>query len=97
MIKTDEYKADHTAIVDGKVYAIRNAATGKYITALDSQSTNGANIIQDVLDKTSAQSFIAKKHADGSFSFVNKETGKALDIMNAGGSVKSGCNVQLYT
>lgn len=91
------YNSDQSEAVDGKTYAIRNAATGKYLTVLDGKDTNGANVIQNVYKKDNAQLFTAKKHSDGSFSFINKNYGKALDIMNISGKLVNGCNVQQYT
>lgn len=97
LLPRDEYHAKETAIEQGKTYAIRNAATGKYITILEEKHENGTNIIQNTYNKSPYQLFTVKQNSDGSVTFINKATGKAIDIADFNGSITNGCNVHLYT
>ena len=68
-------------------YILRNAQSG-LVLGLDSTSTvPGANVSQHSDETSDATYFVAIKNADGSFSFINKGTGLALE--------KSGSNLRV--
>lgn len=81
LMPKSEYRTETTTVKSGKAYALRNAATGKYMTVL------GDNVIQSTYLGNGQQQFTVNKHEDGSISLINTATGKAVDI--------KGSNVQV--
>ncbi len=79
--------ADYTA---NSVVRIKNAATGKYLTA----ESNG-NVSAKASDNSAAQVWKVASLGNSKYSFVNAATGKYLDIANSG--TTAGTNVQVYT
>lgn len=97
LLTRDEYSGRTDTLDPEKTYAIRNAATGKYISILDGKTSNGTNVVQSTYTGAASQLFSLKKHSDGSYSFISKATGKAIDVMNINNLYAAGCNVHLYT
>lgn len=84
MYKRDDYSAPVTALETNKTYAIRNAATGKYISALNSGTADGTNVIQNTYTSAFTQLFEVVINENGSYSFVNVATGNALTVESDG-------------
>lgn len=92
LLPKSEYRTEAAPLKDGKRYALRNAATGKYMTIF------GDNIIQSTYTESALQLFTLKEHSDGSVSLINEATGNAVDIKgtNVAPSVYDGSDTQRF-
>ena len=80
---------------DGGVYTIKSAKDQNYGLDIAGASENdSANVQIYTLNGTPAQQFKAQKNDDGTWTFMNVNSGKVLDI--SGGNFNSGANVQQY-
>ncbi|MES5820251.1 RICIN domain-containing protein [Streptomyces sp. RG80] len=70
-------------------YALTNAATGKRLAVRDNQA-----VLEDPSDSAAAQ-WIMSTTGDGTWTFVNADTGRLLDV--AGQSSADGAKVSTYT
>lgn len=80
---------------DSGYYVIRNAASGKLLDVTDGDVVPGANVQQWGTSAGRNSLFAAVKNDDGTFSFVSKATGLALDVYGA--SKASGANLDAFT
>ena len=71
------------------------AGTGKSLEVADESVLPGANVRQNQYKGSAGQLWVAKDNGDGSFTFLNKRNGLALDI--AGGKAVKTSNLQCYT
>jgi len=74
----------------------------KYLTVLNGQDANGANVNQLTSSGTESQQFkIIYDHAVSAYRFFalcsNKGSNRVLDIVKNQGQVDDGCNVEIYT
>ena len=92
LLPKSEYRTKAPPLKDGNRYALRNAATGKYMTVL------GDNIIQSTYTESALQLFTLNKHNDGSVSLINEATGNAVDIKgtNVAPPVYDGSDTQRF-
>lgn len=71
------------------------AGTGKSLEVVDESVLPGASVRQNQFKGSAGQLWVAKDNGDGSFTFINKRNGLALDI--AGGKAAKTSNLQCYT
>lgn len=84
MYERDDYSVSPAALDTNKTYAIRNAATGKYISAFNGGTADGTNAIQNVYTGVSSQLFNVFINENGSYSFIDTATGNALTVEQDG-------------
>lgn len=77
-------------------YLIRNAASGRALDVAEGDVVPGSNVQQwSASASNNSQLFAVTKNEDGTYTFVNKGTGLALDVHGAGSS--NSTNVDAYT
>lgn len=75
-------------------YTITNYTSGKVLDASNGGTSNNTNVWQYASNGTAAQQWNITKNANGTFTFANAKSGKALTIN--GSAVKAGANIMLY-
>ena len=92
-------------ITSGKVYKITNVASGKCINVHNNYDENGINVYQWTDDGSVEQTFkvvydASYNNYNGGYRFRAKTSAngqfRVLDIVKSGGSVISGCNVEIW-
>ncbi len=84
------------AVLEEGAYTVQSGVGRNYVLDVTGGSlADGANIHIYQSNHTGAQIFNAVLNDDGSYTFVNEQSGKALDIYCAG--TADGTNVQQYT
>lgn len=91
ILKKGDYSAESASVEYGKLYAVRNAATGKYLTVADGEKTDGANIMQSVYQNDPLQLFTVEKCSDDGVIIANVGTGKVLSAEGDGGAGSNVC------
>lgn len=95
-----------SGLVNGGVYAFRNAGSGSYMTVHNGNDANAVNVYQKKISSTSAlgdaQRFKLEYVSSTGGYYLramcsSEGTNRVLDIVKSGGYVKSGCNVQIHT
>lgn len=95
-----------SGLVNGGVYAFRNAGSGSYMTVHNGNDANAVNVYQKKISSTSAlgdaQRFKLEYDSSTGGYYLramcsSEGTNRVLDIVKSGGYVKSGCNVQIHT
>lgn len=95
-----------SGLVNGGVYAFRNAGSGSYMTVHNGNDANAVNVYQKKISSTSAlgdaQRFKLEYNSSTGGYYLramcsSEGTNRVLDIVKSGGYVKSGCNVQIHT
>lgn len=94
-----------TGLTDGKVYKITNVGSGKCINVHYNFDENGVNVYQWSDDGSVEQTFKLEYDAtynsgNGGYRFRTKTSAngkyRVLDIVKSGGSVVSGCNLEIW-
>lgn len=91
--------AESTGIESGKWYCIVNAATGKALNNNGNVYSNGNNVNQSTYTGTAQQQWWLKYESSSDSYKIYTGSGeqwKVLDIVKSGGSVVSGCNVEIW-
>ncbi len=93
--------AQTPGIINGEVYKIKNVSSGKYVNVDYGIDKNNINVYQCTADGSVEQTFRVVYDSTNdayrlyAMSSVNG-TYRVLDIVKSGGSVVSGCNIQIY-
>lgn len=82
LVSRNEYQTYSISVNPNKLYSIRNAETGKYITAYKSADGKHTNLYQNNLLSTEPQQFRFIKNTDGSFCIVSEFYDMALELSN---------------
>ena len=85
-----------TSLLNSGIYLIQAFTNTNYVVDVQSgSSTDGANIQLYTSNKTAAQKWNVVQNSDGSFTFKNALSGKALDLES--GVAKAGANIRQWT
>lgn len=90
--------------VDGGAYSLQNIGSGKFLNVHYGKDANGTNVYQWAKDGSVEQNFLLESVSSEDFTQVwyiramcsSNGTNRVLDIVKSGGSLLTGCNVQIY-
>jgi hypothetical protein len=83
---------DDNGVVDGKEYALIGLTGGHCLDLENASGTPGADIRQWTCNGSAAQTFIAQRAANGTYTFKIKASNQCVAV--AGGSTTAGANVE---
>lgn len=101
----DASAAQATGITNNGVYKLTNVGSGKCLNVHDNYDENGINVYQWTDDGSTEQTFRVYYNSTynnnkGGYLFYTKTSAngkyRVLDIEKSNGSVKSGCNVEIW-
>lgn len=75
-------------------YEIGNIRSFMYLATENSGTAGGTNVVQETYTGSDSQLWKAVENSDGTYSFINKASGHALDMTGAG-QPKEGTNIQI--